>query len=298
MNKGNIKLSLVSFVFAAAVLGNNMQVGASGYVKSLSGGVNTLSASVSKNVTNLSVEELTSKKVSLQSSGAYGINIKDLYLSNSPSVELKISPLTSSKATPYFIVKSNKSLFNALQMQVDSKNKKISIKMKNKNKQYKVSEFIIEVYAPVKAISCEGEYNVDVTSSSISDFSLQSEGEITGTLNISASNSINIDSEGEVNLKLNGSTDKLKCQLEGESKLKLNGSASKLTYQLEGEGTLDAASFKTHDCKLNLEGEGTVSVYADKSFKANAEGEWVCSYAGNPKNVAIDREGESVFKKL
>ena len=96
-------------------------------------------------------------------------------------------------------------------MQVDSKNKKISIKMKNKNKQYKVSEFVIEVYAPVKAISCEGEYNVDVTSSSISSFSLQSEGKIIGTLNISASNSINIGSEGEVNLKLNGSTDKLKC---------------------------------------------------------------------------------------
>lgn len=29
-----------------------------------------------------------------------------------------------------------------------------------------------------------------------------------------------------------------------------------------------------------------------------AEGKWECSYAGNPKNVAIDREGECVFKKL
>ncbi len=38
MDKGNIKLSLVSFIFAAAVLGGGMQVGASGYVKSLSGG--------------------------------------------------------------------------------------------------------------------------------------------------------------------------------------------------------------------------------------------------------------------
>ena len=31
MDKGNIKLSLVSFIFAAAALGSGMQVGASGY---------------------------------------------------------------------------------------------------------------------------------------------------------------------------------------------------------------------------------------------------------------------------
>ncbi len=284
MNKGNIKLSLVSFIFAATVLGNSTQVCAAEYVKSLSGGVNTPNTSTSKSFANLSAEKLTSKKISLQSSSIYGIDIKDLYLINSPSVELKVSPLTSDKdkkttPTPYFVVKSNKSLFNALQMKVNSKNKKISIKMKNKGKQYKVSEFVIEVYAPIKAISCEGEFNIDVTSRSISNFSLQSEGEITGTLNINASNSIDIDSEGE-------------------SKLKLSGSASKVTYQLEGKGTLDAASFKTHNCELDLEGEGSVSVYADKSFKADAEGKWECSYAGNPKNVAIDREGECVFKKL
>ena len=259
---------------------------------------NTPNTSTSKSFVNLSAEKLATQKVSF-SSGVYGFDIKDLYLSNSPGVELKVIPLTSSKATPYFIVKSNKSIFDALQMQIDSKNKKISLNMK-KGKQYKVSEFVIEIYAPVKAINCEGEFNVDVTSSSFSDFSLQSEDEITGTLNIKSADSINIDSEGDVNLKFNGSTNKLKCKVEGESnKLTLSGSASKLTYrQLEGKGTLDATSFKTHDCKLDLEGEGSVSVYADKSLKVKAEGEWKCSYAGNPKSVYMDPEGECIFKKL
>ena len=240
-------------------------------------GVNTSNTSTSKSFADLSAEKLATQKVSF-SSGVYGFDIKDLYLSNSPGVELKVSPLTSSKATPYFIVKSNKSIFDAMQMQIDSRNKKISLNMK-KGKQYKVSEFVIEIYAPVKAISCEGEFNIDITSSSISDFSLQSEGEITGTLNIKSSDSINIDSEGDVNLKFKGSTNKLKCKV-------------------EGEGTLDATSFKTHDCKLDLEGEGSVSVYADKSLKVKAEREWKCSYAGNPKSVYMDQEGECIFKKL
>lgn len=201
MDKGNIKLSLVSFIFAAAVLGGGMQVGAAEYYKSLSDGYYYSTSdgyykspsdgyyytSTYKGFTDLSAEELIGKKVSLPS-GAYDLTVTDLYLSNSPDVELKINPLTSSKATPYFIVKSNKSIFNVLQMQVDSKDKKISIKMKNNDKHYKVSKLSIEVYAPIKAVSCEGGANIDATSNSISDFSLKSEGGIKGTLNINVCN--------------------------------------------------------------------------------------------------------------
>ena len=137
MDKGNIKLSLISFIFAAAVLGSGMQVGAAEYYKSLSDGYYYSNSdgykyyytSTSKGFTDLSAEMLTAKKVSFPS-GAYDLTVKDLYLSNSPGVELKVNPLTSSKATPYFIVKSNKSIFDALQMQIDSRNKKISLNMK------------------------------------------------------------------------------------------------------------------------------------------------------------------------
>ncbi len=224
----------------------------------------------SASFTSSSASEMHTEKIELEAK-PYKLNITRLSLHNSPNVIVNIHPGEG----PFLAVTTDAEVFGNIALNVNNAMGTIDI---SSHGQCQVTQFVVELTVPVSELSCSGEFEINAVIAAVPGFVMNAEGEINGALQINTIPKVAINSEGEINLVLKGSTDSLTCKC-------------------EGEGNITAHELQTHDSKLELSGKGTVSVSADRTLKADAEGEWNCSYAGTPA-IDFNPSGDCKLRKI
>ena len=220
--------------------------------------------------TSSSASEVHTEKIELEAK-PYKLNITRLYLHDSPNVIVNIHPGEG----PFLTVTTDAEVFGNIALNVNNAMGTIDISSRT---QCRVAQFVVELTVPVNELNCSGGFEINAVIAAVPDFAMNTEGEINGAFQINAVHNVAINSEGESNLVLKGSADSLTCKC-------------------EGEGNITAHELQTHDSKLELSGEGTVSVSADRTLKADAEGEWKCSYAGTPA-IDFNPSGDCKLRKI
>lgn len=214
--------------------------------------------------------EMHTEKIELEAK-PYKLNITKLSLRNSPDIIVNIHP----GENPFLAVTTDAEVFGNIASNVNNAMGTIDI---SNHGQCQVTQFVVELTVPVNELNCSGGFGINAVIAAVPGFVMNAEGEINGALQIDVVPNVAINSEGEINLILKGSTDSLTCKC-------------------EGEGNITAHELQTHDVKLELSGEGTVSVFTDRTLKADAEGEWNCSYAGTPA-IDFNPSGDCKLQKI
>jgi hypothetical protein len=157
------------------------------------------------------------------------------------------------------------------------------------------------------------ELDVHLTMTTLKNVTLSGSGDITlGTfvglsdLNVELDGSGDIQSEGvlevmsETKIELDGSGDielKMKAKdvlviLDGSGDVELDGAASKLVVELDGSGDVKAFGLQSLHCEANLDGAGTIKLYASQTLKASLDGSGDILYRGEPRvDASMDGSG-------
>lgn len=220
--------------------------------------------------TSFNTSEIRTERIELGAQ-PYKLSIKKLYLRNSPDVIIDIHP----GEAHFLAVTTNAGAFNNIALNVNNAMGTIDISSRTP---CQVSQFTVELTVPVSELNCSGEFEINAVIAAIQSFAMNVKGEVKGALQIDEIPNVAIDSDGEI-------------------KLSLQGTAGNLTCKCEGEGKVTANELHTHDAKLKLSGGGKASVFADRTLKVKAEGEWKCSYTGNP-TIDFHQSGDCKLRKI
>jgi len=80
--------------------------------------------------------------------------------------------------------------------------------------------------------------------------------------------------------------------LDGSGDIEVSGQANKVIASLNGSGDIDASELESIACEVELDGSGSVKVYASEKLKATLQGSGDIRYDGEPDVEAkIDGSG-------
>ena len=78
---------------------------------------------------------------------------------------------------------------------------------------------------------------------------------------------------------------------EGVGSLIVTGKTQKLKLKVQGVGMVDSKGLIAETADVNLEGVGSVKVYASERLNATVQGIGSLSYYGNPRSISKNVEG-------
>lgn len=85
--------------------------------------------------------------------------------------------------------------------------------------------------------------------------------------------------------------ERFSIDFEGAGELIASGTVKQLQVDAEGAGSLELAQLKANDVAIDLEGVGSVALYASESLSADVGGIGSLTYYGNPKRVSKSVSG-------
>ena len=99
-----------------------------------------------------------------------------------------------------------------------------------------------------------------------------------------------LDGSGDIDLKCKA--EDLKTELEGSGDIDLEGVAENHYIELDGSGDIDAYDLEAINAEANLDGSGSIRLYASKNLNANLDGSGDITYKGEPKvEASLDGSG-------
>lgn len=89
--------------------------------------------------------------------------------------------------------------------------------------------------------------------------------------------------------KING--DRFDLNYEGVGMLVMTGKVTNFKVRAQGVGHVEAKDLIAENVEANVEGIGSVNVYASEKLKANVQGIGSLNYYGHPKSISKTVDG-------
>lgn len=130
----------------------------------------------------------------------------------------------------------------------------------------------------------------------LDDLKIELEGsgdiETTGESVIESNSDLHVVLDGSGDIDLKCKAQNLRSELEGSGDIDLEGVADYHHIVLDGSGDVNAYGLEADDAKADLDGSGSIKLYARKSLEANLDGSGYISYKGEPKvEASLDGSG-------
>lgn len=104
-----------------------------------------------------------------------------------------------------------------------------------------------------------------------------------------------LDGSGSVELKLR--SNRVKVNHGGSGRIMLSGNTNSLEVSHDSSGESELSSLQSEEAKVNLDGSGTVSVFATKRLNLNLDGSGTINYKGSPKELKTNKDGSGEIRE-
>ncbi len=107
---------------------------------------------------------------------------------------------------------------------------------------------------------------------------------------------VSLDGSGSIEVKLR--TNRLKVNNDGSGRIVLLGNTNLLEVNHDSSGESELSSLQSEETKVNLDGSGTVSVFATKKLNLNLDGSGTILYKGSPKELKTNKDGSGEIREI
>lgn len=195
------------------------------------------------------------------SGGKYSLIITDIQFTASSAGEINIDEDLPDK----LILSTHKNIADTITITVDEETSTIHLKGSRKYR-YNTDDFKIQVGAPLAKLEVDGGYALELKLPSITDFTLNINGAISGDLAFEQ-------------------LDSLKVLINGACNLALTGECEKCSVVINGASDVDASAFATQDSDITINGAGHYTANAHRILDAEVNGVGTITYIGSPETI-------------
>lgn len=104
-----------------------------------------------------------------------------------------------------------------------------------------------------------------------------------------------LDGSGAVELKLRAN--RVIVNHDGSGRIALAGNTNELEVNHDSSGESELSSMQSEEAKVNLDGSGTVSVFATNAMNLSLDGSGTIIYKGNPKELKTNKDGSGEIRE-
>ena len=127
-----------------------------------------------------------------------------------------------------------------------------------------------------------------LTIESDSTFETKADSEI--IINVKSLKEFTFDGVGETVIQ-NVNSEKFTCNINGDGSCELTGTVKSFNVSVNGVGSVNARQLIADDVVANLNGVGSVKLYAKNSLNASVNGVGGLTYFGNPAELILNDSG-------
>lgn len=106
---------------------------------------------------------------------------------------------------------------------------------------------------------------------------------------------IALDGSGAIELKLRAN--RVNVDHDGSGRIVLAGNTNELNVSHDSSGESELSSMQSESAKVNLDGSGTVSVFATNAMNLSLDGSGTIIYKGNPKELKTNKDGSGEIRE-
>jgi len=104
-----------------------------------------------------------------------------------------------------------------------------------------------------------------------------------------------LDGSGAIELKLRAN--RVNIDHDGSGRIVLAGNANELEVNHDSSGESELSSMQAEEAEVNLDGSGTVSVFATNAMNLSLDGSGTIIYKGNPKELKTNKDGSGEIRE-
>jgi len=104
-----------------------------------------------------------------------------------------------------------------------------------------------------------------------------------------------LDGSGAVELKLRAN--RVIVNHDGSGRIALVGNTNELEVDHDSSGESELSSIQAESAEVNLDGSGTVSVFATNAMNLSLDGSGTIIYKGNPKELKTNKDGSGEIRE-
>lgn len=191
----------------------------------------------------------------------YSLVITDIQFTASNTGAIEIDEELPDK----LILSAPKNIADTITVTVDDEAGTIHLKGSRKYR-YKTDDFKIQVGVPLENVEIDGGFTLDLKLPSVTDFTLNINGAISGDLAFEQLESLYVGINGACNMALTG-----ECE--------------KCSVVINGASDVDASAFATQDSDITINGAAHYTVNAHRNLDAEVNGVGTITYIGSPETI-------------
>ena len=145
----------------------------------------------------------------------------------------------------------------------------------------------------------KGGKNVEITITmpKLEGFEVNGSGTVTSP-DVFESAKVDLEINGSGEFKGNFVSEEIKSEISGSGRVELTGSAKQFEHTTNGSGNLEAANLRAKAVKVDINGSGNASLWADEALETEINGSGSITYKGAPSKVAQEINGSGTVRKI
>lgn len=191
----------------------------------------------------------------------YSLVITDIQFAASKTGAIEIDEALPDKLT----LTTHQNIADTITVTVDDEAGTIHLKGTKKYR-YSTDDFTIQVGVPLGNVEIDGGFTLDMKLPSVTDFSLEINGAISGDLEF-------------------GQLDTLEVGINGASSIVMTGQCQQCTVVINGASDIDAGDLHTGDSAITINGASSYTANATGTLDACVNGVGTISYVGEPEVI-------------